>query len=186
MNWSTVCCSWMNFERATWRQLGSNWYLTCCSSCRVIPPCTWLEQALSFYALFPFLYLCRAAHGSADIPILPHAHTILLKHAVNLKRRRTLFNKRLALSSPFCKCTNRAVTQLLDSPKKLRWALALLLALPGVMWLYELRKNSTLNAAHNSNLPLKRLHVLISMNLVLFSFKRYGSAINNSEQSAPA
>lgn len=47
-----------------------------------------------------FLYLCRAARGSADIPILPHAHTILLKHAVNLKRRRTLFNERTALSSP--------------------------------------------------------------------------------------
>lgn len=73
-----------------------------------------LEQTLSFDALL--LYLCRAAHGSADIPILPHAHTILLKHAVNLKRRGTLFNVRLALSSPFCKCTNRAVTQLLDSP----------------------------------------------------------------------
>lgn len=117
MNWSTASCSWMNFERATWRLLGSNWYLTCCSSCRVIRPCTWLERALSFYALFLFLYLCRAAHGSADIPILPHAHTILLKHAVNLRRRRTLFNERLALSSPFCKCTNHAVTQLLDSPK---------------------------------------------------------------------
>lgn len=44
--------------------------------------------------------LCRAARGSADIPILPHAHTILLKHAVNLKRRRTLFSSKPCFHQP--------------------------------------------------------------------------------------
>ncbi len=57
-------------------------------------PCALELQALSFHALFRSLYLCRAARGSADIPILPHAHTILLKHAVNLKRKRTLFTSK--------------------------------------------------------------------------------------------
>lgn len=46
------------------------------------------------------LYLCRAARGSADIPILPHAHTILLKHAVNLKRKRTLFTSKPCFHQP--------------------------------------------------------------------------------------
>lgn len=48
----------------------------------------WSRGVSVFHALLLSLYLCRAARGSADIPILPHAHTILLKHAVNLKEER--------------------------------------------------------------------------------------------------
>lgn len=65
-----------------------------------IHPCAVESQALSCHTRFLALYLCRAARGSADIPILPHTHTILLKHAVNLKRKRTLITTKL--SSPYC------------------------------------------------------------------------------------
>lgn len=74
--------------------------------------CTGVEQALSFHALFLFLYLCRAARGSADIPILPHAHTILLKHAVNLKRKRTPFTSKRLFHHPIVLPTSRCHTNI--------------------------------------------------------------------------
>lgn len=55
-------------------------------------------------------YLCRAAHGSADIPILPHTHTILLKHAVNLKRKMTLFASKGCLHHPIVLPTSHCCT----------------------------------------------------------------------------
>lgn len=69
--------------------------------CINIYSCAVELQPLSFHALSFPLYLCRAAHGSADIPILPHAHTILLKHAVNLRRKRTLFTSKQRFHHPF-------------------------------------------------------------------------------------
>lgn len=74
--------------------------------------CTRVEQALSFNAFFLSLYLCRAARGSADIPILPHAHTILLKHAVNLKRKRTLFTSKQLFHNPIVLPTSRYHTNI--------------------------------------------------------------------------
>lgn len=74
--------------------------------------CTRVEQALSFNAFFPSLYLCRAARGSADIPILPHAHTILLKRAVNLKRKRTLFTSKQLFHHPIVLPTSRYHTNI--------------------------------------------------------------------------
>lgn len=64
-------------------------------------------QAVSFHALFFPLCLCRAARGSADIPILPHSHTILLKHAVNLKRKRTLFAGKACFHQPIVLSASR-------------------------------------------------------------------------------
>lgn len=62
------------------------------------------------------LHLCRAACGSADIPILLHAHAILLKRAVNLKRKRGSPHKQESLSSPYCGRSHH-VTQISHSRK---------------------------------------------------------------------
>ncbi len=98
MIWSYQRCSYGSFERTPEGSITlfrANRYFSSEGFGRVYP-CALELQAVSFHALFRSLYLCRAARGSADIPILPHAHTILLKHAVNLKRERTLFtSKRL-------------------------------------------------------------------------------------------
>ena len=83
-----------------------------------VHPCALELQASRFHALFPSLYLCRAARGSADIPILPHAHTILLKHAVNLKRKRTLFTSKPLFHHPIVLPTSRCRANTGDSPPK--------------------------------------------------------------------
>lgn len=75
-------------------------------------PCALELSRLWVFMLFLFLYLCRAACGSADIPILPHAHTILLKHAVNLKRKRTLFTSKRLYHHPIVLPTSRCQTNI--------------------------------------------------------------------------
>lgn len=130
MNQSDRCRTQANSKRDTWRQHRS-------SPCQLIFSVRGLVQGVStvllswagfeFLCSLPFfLYLCRAARGSADIPILPHAHTILLKHAVNLKRRRTLFNERTVLSShPFVSAQIALSHNYWTPPPhpKLRWCL---------------------------------------------------------------
>lgn len=99
-----------------------------CGAREGVSMCTGVEQALSFHALFLFYYLCRAARGSADIPILPHAHTILLKHAVNLKRKRTLFTSKRLFHHPIVLPTSRCNTNVgfsQNSGEAVPWEIAL-------------------------------------------------------------
>lgn len=102
------CICW-SYERAPEDSITLFLHFSC-GAREGVSMCTGVEQALSFHALFLFYYLCRAARGSADIPILPHAHTILLKHAVNLKRKRTPFTSKRLFHHPIVLPTSRCNT----------------------------------------------------------------------------
>lgn len=147
---------------------------------------------MSFCALFLFLlYLCRAARGSADIPILPHAHTILLKHAVNLRRRRTLFNERMALSSPPFVSAQIALSHNYWIPPPKTQVVPLPCYLPCAPSCDFVNGAICGTLAVRTVALCRRKIARLNLNefapLFFFFFPpRVGSAINNSDQSATA
>lgn len=115
MNWRTPEGSITFFHASRYFSFGGSW------GCFHVRRC-W--AGFEFSCFLPF-YLCRAARGSADIPILPHSHTILLKHAVNLRRKRVLFiSKRLfhhPIVMPASRChMNIGFSQKSGAEKRLR------------------------------------------------------------------
>lgn len=138
-------------------------------------------------ALLLSLYLCRAARGSADIPILPHAHTILLKHAVNLKRKRTLFTSKRLFHHPIVLPTSRChmnigFAQKSGAQKEQRPRIgSALCRLPGsdfVNWALS----STLGA-QTALCWWRNEHLNGDSPLILFFLLKVVSSINNLDQS---
>lgn len=153
-----------------------------------VHPCALELQALSFHALFLSLHLCRAARGSADIPILPHAHTILLKHAVNLKRKSTLFTSKQLFHHPIVLPTSRCHTNIgfsqnTGAEKKLRPIGSAWCRLPGsdvVNWALSSTQE------HRQHYVAGRMNISLGDSPLIFLFflLKVGSTINNLDQSA--